>query len=96
MKQGRYLTKEGLAQRVAKQIQKFIEVNCQRQYLLETADKLRIGTWEVQPGMREQMGGRPRFYGSEEHVAGPDLSHFKGLLATRTLVDESMIQGLGS
>jgi len=33
LKQGRPLTKEGLAHRVAKQIQKFIEVNGQQQFL---------------------------------------------------------------
>ena len=36
------------------------------------------------------MGGWPRCHGAEEHVACTDLPHLEGLVATGTLVDESL------
>lgn len=94
LRQGRPLTKEGLAHRVAKQIQKFIEVNDQQRCLfVDFADRRRIGSWEIQHGLRSSMGGWTRCNDAEEHVACPDLSHFEGLVATGTLVDESLKQG---
>jgi len=40
------------------------------------------------------MGGRSGCHGVEEHVACPDLPHFEGVMATGTLVDESLKWGL--
>jgi hypothetical protein len=40
------------------------------------------------------MESWPRCYDAEEHVAGPDLPHFEGFVATGTLVDESLKRGL--
>ena len=36
------------------------------------------------------MGGWPRCHGAKEHVACTDLPHLEGLVATGTLVDESL------
>ena len=40
------------------------------------------------------MGGRPGCNGAKEHIACPDLPYFKGLVATRTMADESLKRGL--
>ena len=36
------------------------------------------------------MGGLPRCHGTEEHVTCTDLPHLEGLMATGTLVGESL------
>ena len=91
LKQGRPLTKEGLAYRIAKQIQKFIEVTSQQQSpLVDSADLPRIGPWEIQHGLRSSMGDWSRCHDIKEHVARPDLPRFEGLVATGTVVGESL------